>query len=417
MSFLKKIFSAGGRLAGLRRAIQQQRWADALAEGEGVNPDPLTVEEREELLRLLTTAGDALARINLAEGEACLRAGDRSRAREHFSLAAGQARDGALREQADAFLRPDRPLASPSVPLPANPSCCPSGCGTSPAVSETDSEAGDLDVQTRLDLILAGYPPELAQRYFDSPETFRAAFLLAHEGLEEQALTLLEQIPAAQHDPLYHFERGSLLARSGAGNQAIPELEKAATIAPVHPLAAETLVNLELSMGLDEAAEQRLRKMLADGFPPAFCHGRLALIQARHGDLAAALETALTAIRAGADVETYSLAANLLERAGRLDEAEACLARLASPGCGSQNLPLAEFWLRRGRHLDRALEAFKAGVRQEPENPRWRLRIAQAYLGLGWRREGVPLLEKALAAPGLDPDLRREGEALLDAGA
>ncbi|MBE0599034.1 MAG: hypothetical protein IH614_17410 [Desulfuromonadales bacterium] len=407
MSILKKLFGGGDRLGRLRQAVQQQRWADALVEGEGLDA---TLAASDEVAQLLATAGDSLAELNLAEGEACLRAGQRERAREHFSLAAGQARSENLQHKAQTRLQPDPPLP---IAVAAAQTCCPSGCAPGASATEVVDVDG-LDLPTRLELILSGYPSELAQRYLDAPEVFHTAVILAYQGEDAQALAAMEEVPAGLRDSLFHFERGSLLARTGAGNRAIPDLEQAAAMVPAHPLAGETLVNLELALGLDAAAEQRLRQLLAAGGDPAFCHGRLASILARRGDLAAALESAQVAIGSGNDGETLHLAAMLFERNGQLAEAEDCLARLSSPGCGSHNLFLAEFWLRQGQHPDRALEAFKAGLRQEPGNPRWTLRIAQAYLALGWRREGMKILEKALAAPDLTADLRREGEILLE---
>ena len=83
--------------------------------------------------------------------------------------------------------------------------------------------------------------------------------------------------------------------------------------------------------------------------------------------------------------------------------------------CGGVNVQLAEFWLRRSRHLDQVLETFKGALREDPANSRWPLRIAQVYLARGWAREGIPLLEKALGDPRLDDALRAEGLTLLDA--
>ena len=55
---------------------------------------------------------------------------------------------------------------------------------------------------------------------------------------------------------------------------------------------------------------------------------------------------------------------------------------MAPGGCGGGAHPLqAEFWLRHGKNLDRALESFKGALRHELDNPRWLLRIAQVEAG------------------------------------
>ena len=80
--------------------------------------------------------------------------------------------------------------------------------------------------------------------------------------------------------------------------------------------------------------------------------------------------------------------------------------QLPGGGCsGGPALPLAEFWLRHGKNLDKALEAFKGALRQEPSNPRWLLRVAEVYLARGWKKEGEHILCKLLADADLDPEL------------
>lgn len=79
------------------------------------------------------------------------------------------------------------------------------------------------------------------------------------------------------------------------------------------------------------------------------------------------------------------------------------------------SLPLAEFLLRRGRELGKVLDTFNVACRQEPENPRWQLRVAQTYLARQWRKEGLGLLQKVVGDPRLDPELQQEARALLSA--
>jgi hypothetical protein len=43
------------------------------------------------------------------------------------------------------------------------------------------------------------------------------------------------------------------------------------------------------------------------------------------------------------------------------------------------------------------------------------MRIAQTYVAKGWKKEGIKLLNNALADPDLDPELQKEGSVLLNA--
>lgn len=421
MSLMRKLFGGGDPLGPLRRAFRQKAWADVLARAESLDPGCLDPAGREELEKLRSEAGDALAELNLFEGDACLRAGNRERAVEHFALAAAQARSEELLQriserQGSPVHSAPRPSPSPvsSPAAPAQSSCCPTGCGSGGHGSSSTSEE-DLDEAVRLELILTSYPHEWAHRYNRLHGHLRRGFLLAHEGREEEALDAFDLVPIADRDDLYHFERGSLLARTGDEDGARKDLEKALGINPSHLLAHETLIDLDFARGDLDAAEGRLRTLLGRGEAPAFCYGRLAAVEASRGRLEEALSLGLEALSHGSDPQVILLTASLLERAGRTAEAEAILSRFPSGGCGGHNVPLAEFWIRHGKNLDKALAAFQGSLRHEPDSPRWRVRIAQVYFAQGRRREAEHLLTQALTGASLDPDLSREANSILEA--
>ncbi len=413
--FFKRLFPSRDPLAAIRKALQQRRWADALAMGRELDPSALQPEASTELDTLLVAAGNGLGELNLAEGLACRRAGDEARAGEHFALAAGQAQSEDLRQriqlaQKAALLQDDTDSPPAAEAVSCGSSC--SSCG--PQTSETLLPDEEPDATIRLDLILGTYPPEWSNRYREMNELFLNAFLRAHEGGDKEALSLFGKIPEQERNDLYYFERGALLARLGDKAGGIRDLLKALSIDPHHLLALETLV----SLGPDEktalALEERLLTMVQQGAAPVFAHGQLAVLQARRGELDGALEHGLQAVAAGwAEPATVHMVASLLERRGRIDEAETLWGKLGTGGCSGFNPALAEFWLRHGKHLGKALEAFKGALRQEPNNPRWALRIGQVYLAQGWRKEGLHLVQRALTDPDLPLELRQEGEALL----
>ena len=422
MGFWRKMFGGGDSLARMRLALEQKRWADALNIGANLEEAEVAPEERAELAELLVAAGDGLAELNLSEGEACLRAGDMARATEHFTLAAEQVRSPELKQRVMAVraaLEVPRVHAM-TLPVTSSADChtgCASPCSTEGGGKVEVTAGMELDAQTRVELIVASYPEGWAERYLQLRGSFREAFLLAHEGRAEDALTAFKTVAEGERDDLFYFERGALRARVGESSPASADLEMALELNPDHFLAFETLVHLELSTGNENSAETRLNRMLSKNFAPAFCHGNLAVIFARRGEKKAALDHGLQAIAGGeGSPETLLLTASLLEQHGQTNEAERVLMHLSGGGCsGGPSLPLAEFWLRHGKNLDKSLESFKGALRSEPDNPRWLLRVAQVYLARGWEKEGISLLEKALSAATLEPRLHAEGKALLNA--
>lgn len=419
MSFWRKLFGGGRSLEQMRQALAQKRWADAVNIGTDLEQAGIAPDEQAELSELLVVAGDGLASLNLSEGEACLRTGNLARANEHLNLAAGQARSVELRQRVAAAVAS---LTGNHVSLPMTAVAdCHTACSSSCGVAGTETSvaiAADtgFDAQTRLELLLGSYPEEWAERYTRLHGPFREAFLLAHDGKGDEALAAFEAVGEAERDDLFYFERGALLARNGEADLACCDLEKALAINPTHFLAFETLVLLELSVNKEGSAETRLQRMLALNMAPAFCHAKLARILARRGEKQAALEHGQQAMAAGdASVETLLLTATLMEQNGQQDAAERLLLRLPAGSCaGVPALPLAEFWLRYGKNLDKALEAFKAALRSEPDNPRWLMRVAQVYLARGWKKEAIALLEKVLASSGLEHGLRSEISAQLE---
>ncbi|WP_432821568.1 tetratricopeptide repeat protein [Trichloromonas sp.] len=414
MGLLNKIFGGGDPLSTLKRALSQQRWADVLREGECLDRESLPGHSLAELESGLELAGNRLAEINLAEGEACFRAGEEERAGEHFTLAGQYARATELKERAEQLLNDVR-SSSGKVTTPASvaSSCCTSGCQSS-----TPDETGDIgwDMETRLELALSSYPLEWMERYAGAGIEFKKALLMSHDGLLREALVAFEAVAESFRDDLYYFERGSLLVRMDDHRKGRKDLERAIELNPRHELAMETLVSLDLSARKLPAAESRLHSMLSSAIAPAFCCSRLAMISAAKGDEASAIRFGEQAIAAGAvDMETLVLQSSLLEKGGRLDEAERLLATLPGGGCGGgAHVLLAEFWLRQGKSLKKALESFKGTSRQDMENPRWPMRIAQTYLALGWRKDGQAMMKKVLLIPGLDDILRQEAEEILE---
>ena len=99
----------------------------------------------------------------------------------------------------------------------------------------------------------------------------------------------------------------------------------------------------------------------------------------------------------------------------RYDDAEKILMRLPAGVCGGGVHPmLAEFWLRRGQNHNKTLESFKGALRQERDNPRWLLRIAQVYLAKGWKKEAAEQVQRLMQQGNLPEQIRAEVNAVAD---
>ncbi len=414
MGFLGKIFGGGDSIAGLRKAIAQKRFADAKVLAECLTDQPLSDAEADEVAQLRIVAGDGLAELNLEEALGLQCCGDFAQAAEHLHLAKEQVFSAELRAKIEQAI-----AAEPLVPEMISPeeerlaACNACSPQTRPLQNAEDAVFGDAESQ--LELILTSYPADLAARYVDKSETFKNAFLLAHAGQDEQALPLWQQVEAGEQDDLYWFELGSLLGRTGNLEEACPALETALEKNSGLLLAIEALVPILIGMGDYQLAEERLQQFLGQGGDPAFCYAQLTSLDVQQQKFPAAAEHARQAIAAGnLDPRFMLLAASVLEHVGALGEAENILRGLPAAGCaGGTSLPLAEFWLRQKRELGTILDTFNAACREDPDDPRWQLRVAQTYLARKWTKDGLKILRMVVNDPRLDPDLAQEAKELL----
>ncbi|WP_303723004.1 lipopolysaccharide assembly protein LapB [Malonomonas rubra] len=419
MGFLSKLFGGGPTIDGLRKAMEQKRFADARVMVEELLEKPLADEELEEVKQLKAAAGDGLARLNLDEALGYQRAGEEKRAVEHLELALAQVCSVELRKEieAAALLAPTvEPPEQAAIGHKHSGSCSSCGPQVMEPLSSDDIEFPDHESQ--LELILTSYPPQIAERYQQKGEQFLQAFLLSHSGQDDVALAHWQQVPPIEQDELYWFELGAAQARVGQVKQACKNLEKALQLAPGLLPASEMLIQVLVSLGDAEAAMNRLEQMLEQGQDPAFCHVQLVLVRLQQQQQGQALTHARQALALGViDPNFLQLAASLLEQAGEMEEAETVLRRIPSGGgCGGgggMSLPLAEFLLRQKRDLGKLLDTFNAACRQDPQNPRWQLRAAQTYMARNWTKEGLELLNKVVHDPQLDPELKQEAEQLL----
>jgi tetratricopeptide (TPR) repeat protein len=420
MSFLKKMFGKKDPVEEMRQLHARQDWAGLLSTAKRLDRDELDENLQTEIAAWENEAGDALATINLEEGAWAQKSGNLMRAREDYQLSIEQARSVELRERAEqALVSLDRGELPPEVAEADDGSAvhagCNSGCTTAAGPVVT-GENMDLDEETRMELLLATMLPELAERYLAAGPEFRQAWLATQEGEEKQAMDLLSKVPEAERNALFLFERGALMARSGQHKKARQDLQAALTIEPDLFPAFDTLADVLIAAGQIGELEKSLKLNLAAERFVGYCWARLADLHVQRRELEPALAAGLKALDEGIlDPGLITLCAQLLEQKERFDEAEALLTRMPTGGCGGGAHPiLAEFWLRRQKNLNQALESFKGAMRQERDNPRWLLRIAQVYLAKGWRKEAAEQIERLIQQRDLPEEIRAEVKFVAD---
>lgn len=421
MSFLKNMFSKKDPVDVMRQLFMRQDWAGVLTAAKRLDRIELEDALLAEIGKWEEQAGDALAKINLDEGRWAQKSGNLLRAREDYQLAIGQARSVELRKIAeDALLALERgELPKEEVSKVDDGPAIHTGCNiscSSVAGSEPGPQETDLDEEARLELLLATMPPELANRYLSAGTEFRQAWLAVQDGEDKQALELLAEVPEAQRNALFLFERGALMIRAGQLKKAYQDLQAALTLEPDLFPAFEALGDVLAATGrIDELTRALKENLSAERFV-GYSWARLAELHTQRREFEPALAAGLKAIDEGImDPGLISLCAQLQERSEHFDEAEALLMRMPGGGCGGGAHPLlAEFWLRRGKNLDRALESFKGALRQERDNPRWLLRISQVYLAKGWRKEASEQVQRLMSQKELPEEIRAELKSTAD---
>ncbi|MGM0415383.1 MAG: tetratricopeptide repeat protein, partial [Thermodesulfobacteriota bacterium] len=202
------------------------------------------------------------------------------------------------------------------------------------------------------------------------------------------------------------------------GPKACDALYSALQQNPALELATEIMVSILIGLEEYQKAINFIQEMMAKNQSPPFCHAQLATVYYAQDDADSTLKHAIEAIEGGyTDQNIMLMAAMLHEAKGQFQEAEALYMRIPTPakgcGAGGMNLYLAEFLLRQKRDLRKVLDTFNNACRQEPDNPRWQLRVAQTYLGLGWDKRGQKLLRMVVRDPNLMEALRVEGQSML----
>ncbi|GAB4180217.1 MAG: hypothetical protein Tsb0017_08060 [Geothermobacteraceae bacterium] len=382
MAFLKKIFGSKSPLEQARRLFEQGEYVRLL---QYVEQQQI---EDADLAPMVDQARKTLQERNLEEARLRLSQGDRKTAREHLELAA---RFGADAEELAAI---DREFPGEQPDTTSAPQSCTS-CNGSDMPVEVGELHENLNDQDALELLLAAMPEDVADRYREKSPVFLQALLASGRGDDAKACALLQECPEQDHDALYDFELAAALCRCGQPREGVKALERCLSALPSHAQAWELAADLYLQGTDIENFEERLESLASCAETAGFANLLLCRVAWQKGQKDRALERGELCLAAGNnDPEVIQIVALCLEQRGDIDRAEALLTALPGGGCGGGAHPmLAEFWLRQGRQLDKALESFKAMARQERNNPLWQLRMAETYLARGWTGEALRVVE------------------------
>ncbi|MBW6509951.1 MAG: tetratricopeptide repeat protein [Desulfuromonadales bacterium] len=416
MGFFSKLFGGKTSVESLQRALEQKRFADALYLAEELNSESLGEENVALVANLRAEAGDGLARLNLIEAKAKQDNGEAREANTYFDMALQYAHSEQLIEEIGQARQVAVDLVT-SVKAVTAPGC--GTCGPGGGAQRGINPSAGIDDAIRFDLILTSYPEGQRERYQYRGPDFVGAFLLAHEGNDVQADELFKKVKETERDDLYWFEVGAVQARMGHLAQAKESLEQSLQQNPDLLLAVEALVEVLLSLGQVEDARMLIEDKLRgdhDNLSPF--HALLVTIHSHRQDWPAAVVHVRHCLQRNYNDPSFvALAAAVMEKVGDLAAAEDLLKRLpAGGGCkgSTTSLQLAEFYLRHQRELEKAFSSFNAAVKQDPENPRWRLRLAQTCFARQWCKDGMQLLQQLDGDPSVPAQIKKEVGYLIE---
>lgn len=415
MGLFGRLFGSGTTLDKIQKAYSRQDWAEVVALAETFDSEAQESADA-SWVELVTAAGNQLARINLEQAEACLRAEDPERAREHLELVIKHGRDSELCQAARHLL--EQCESEPDISLPATGHCasCDTGSTKTSDKSTVEDPMEIADFAEAWELTLAALPAHWAESYARLTPSLQQAVLLAHSGRDDEAKQIFLKQNQPESSDVTQYELAGLYLRNEDLESGLAILEELLQNHPQHDLALQLAIDLVFQQIPLPWLQHYLLQNLDLGIHAGLCHAGLAKLAAVAGDeeeLVKHVKNALDNDYLDYDLLVWS--ARILEKRGLFDEAERMLQHLpGGRGCSGGSDPLlGEFWLRHGRNADQALDSFKSAARQDPENPRWALRIAQSYLLKGWKREADAMLTQIVRTPQLDEQLKKEAELAL----
>ncbi|HBG05237.1 MAG: hypothetical protein A2075_01420 [Geobacteraceae bacterium GWC2_58_44] len=253
--FFGKLFKKDHRhyLTQGGKHLAAERYADARIDfQEALKRCPAeAAADQGEIQAGLDRAGNRLGELNLQEGESSLRAGELAKARDHFILAGELAVDETIRIMAGEGLKKlsQHAPSSPAPPAVAKAAHGGSSCGSCkdagshhPAPQEiTESNLSEED---RFFLMIQPLPGDLPGRYAALGHEFARAYLLIHDGNDNEALPILQKMLVSSENDIVIYELALIMFRTGNIHECESHLKRALSINPASQTCYLALVHL-----------------------------------------------------------------------------------------------------------------------------------------------------------------------------
>ena len=249
------------------RDLREERYADArdafseavrkLEEcGGGSGPLQASVQEK------LTETGNRLGSLNLTEAEYAMHCGEIKKAGDHLALVLELASDVTLRERAAELQEGLVAQSSPQGTEGSRNSC--SGCAKDTGEISPESHVGDeqLAESDRFELSIQTLPGDLPKRYAALGAKFTRGYLLVHDGADEAAFKIFEELRDSEENDILDYELALIQYRHGNPEKCESLLRRAIELNGLNPLCYFGLVQLLAETGRVAEAMPFLERML-----------------------------------------------------------------------------------------------------------------------------------------------------------
>ena len=282
--------------------LAAERYADARIDfQEALRLCPADAAEQSEIHSGLSRAGNALGELNLQEGEHSLRVGELAKARDHFILAGELAVDQTIKAMAGEglkkLLQHGSSPAAPSAPTPAAPSAVHGGsscgsCKDSGSHHAAPQEPPELNLseEEHFHLLVQPLPGDLPGRYLELGDEFARAYLLIHDGKDNEAFPILKKILVSTENDIVIYEVALIMFRNGQIHECENLLKRALSVNPVNPTCHLAMVHLLAESGRLPEAIGAVQQMIEQGILSDQAQFILGELHQASGDEAAALE-------------------------------------------------------------------------------------------------------------------------------
>jgi len=301
--FFGKLFKKDHRhyLAQAGKHLAGERYADARIDFlEALKRCPAdAAADQLEITQGLNRAGDRLGELNLQEGEHSLLAGELGKAHDHFTLAGELAVDETIRDTARKGLeRVSQQASSPggtavrqAAKAHGGSSCA--SCKDTGSHHSTDGEIPEpnLSEEDHFSLLIQPLPGDLPRRYAALGPEFARAYLLIHDGKDNEAFPVLEKMLVSAENDIVIYELALIMFRNGQIHECEGLLNRALSINPGNPACYHALVHLLAGADRFPEAIDTVKHMIDQGILADQAQFMLGELYEATGDEAAAVDT------------------------------------------------------------------------------------------------------------------------------